>query len=347
MMLSAAAAPSPPLKWQIAGEFSCPTRADVERALSEGLGPPNATAALTLVVTSRGAGHFAIELRGSSTPLARDLLVDDSECGQLPQTIALLAQTWLRQGLVALEPTRPSKTPRPHPARASRDDTGPIDAGMDVSTSEVAATPPEEPPDSEPAPDAVAEPLPILAAPPPEASVQTAAPRSASAVQLLAWGGASVTPTGLPAASGGLRVSWSPTHSWFIGLQASIDSQREVSLSPGSVVFTSEALTLLGGLRLHGFERGGLDVVLGVGAERVAARTYGYSADSAATLYDAGGWLSLEWLQPVTTHIRLVAGAGLSARARTESFEISGLAAVIRYLPVSLRAHIGGGWDFF
>ena len=303
----------------------CAPAADVARALSPDvsrrvrLGVP-AAGALTLAISRRGDEvDVALGPAGAAPAMRRVLHPLPQDCAALPQAVALLAQSWLRQGLAAPVPPPPTAaSPRPPP---------PIRAPPRATP--LSPAPPPSPVSPSPSIDSKVPPPP--------------GPRAALELALgpqVDLGDASVV------ARGALRALGRVTPRLWVGGGFAMTTVRRVPVAGGSAQLFSARLALRARLALHA-SPSGLALEAGPALELVEAWTQRVPGGRHRRVLDPALDVGVLWHQALGRRAFVAVGLAAHLRAVRETFSIEGAGQVLARSPVALEPWAGAGWQFF
>jgi len=325
----------------------CAPAADVARALSPDvsrrvrLGVP-AAGALTLAISRRGDEvDVALGPAGAAPAMRRVLHPLPQDCAALPQAVALLAQSWLRQGLAApVPPPPPAASPRPPPPARAPPRAAPLSPAP-PGAAPLSSAPPGAAPLSSAPPGAAPPPSPSPSvdskAPPPPG------PRAALELALgpqVDLGDASVV------ARGALRALGRVTPRLWVGGGFAMTTVRRVPVAGGSAQLFSARLALRARLALHA-SPSGLALEAGPALELVEAWTQRVPGGRHRRVLDPALDVGVLWHQALGRRAFVAVGLAAHLRAVRETFSIEGAGQVLARSPVALEPWAGAGWQFF
>ncbi|MEK7703486.1 MAG: hypothetical protein AAB426_00895 [Myxococcota bacterium] len=309
---------------EMEGDIACPSRAVITQALMR-------STLATHVVFGQASGEAAhlrlrssrpddltveLSLGGGTSYFSRVLSARSDECEQLAVTAAQLVGAWLEE--VSWNATL--VTPRPSPP------TPPM--------------PPAATPDaSVPAP---------VSSPVPSASSPTIAPSRGSPLAAAL----SIGPTYEPQARRlGVHVSAAVaariTPNWSLGLDVGVDAPSRAEASPGHVTVSTLVSTAFVDRRVYRGSAATLDVLGGLGGERITAVGTGYTQDATVTRYGLAGLLLLRFSRPLFGGIRGMLCGGVHLRAPARDIGIVGLGTILPLSPARPWVGVGLLWDPF
>jgi hypothetical protein len=263
----------------------------------------------------------------------RTLGVHPADCPELPQTIALLVESWL-QHLPSLGDA---------PARAPAADEAP-EPGVR----------PARPPTATPGPAGV-EPRPVApskteasgdvasdGAPGPPAEVPV------DHLRVMLSGGLSFASTFEQRVFRGLaRVDGTLANRWGLALEGGLEPGLRVAAGPGTISVSAATLSLLGRVTVWPTAWGGVDLLAGAGVEYLVASSGGYAVNREVGLWNAGLWAAADGRVRIIGRLYATISVAVHGRLRREAFEIEGLGPVLLLSPLRLSAVAGLGMALF
>ncbi len=310
----------------------------------------------------------------------RRLTPTQADCPALPRSVALLVKSWLAMRLTSTEAAeaivkpaatpsapatvRPTSSPQiaskaagdsPSPSARSRaSGRSPVQSG---GASPVLSDEPAAPstklsePSADPEPSAEQPFLAELRAPPaPEffiaqPGVREPRPRSSQSFSAMLAGGGALGIGDSPVAMGMLTVELGFLEPWAIAIDAGAQTERRQTNGAAAVSVSLRWATL--SLRRAFLADGirGLHVSLGVQLAHLAARSDGFAVSKTLDLVVPTAAANVEWRQPISAGLFLLARLNIQARFQKQNFLID--SRVLVNVPEWGFGLTGGvGWNF-
>lgn len=311
------------LRVDVVGELRCPSEAQVTEALarrdlsgSEGTGR---RLSLRLRVVHEGLLKIMLLEEGVAL-MQRTLPMSRHPCHGLANTVALVAEAWLRQ-LPSSATRAPHQDSRSERARRSRT------AVTAMLPSPIAVRPVAEAPPL---------PAPITAATQPSSRSTTftwraRAPRRLVhlSVALAAGGfvGMVSDPTGGYIAAIGAELGLGERFA--LGVRALYQGAFSATSGPGVVTVQQLPVALFGRVALHRLDRPGISLDLGIIADLVSAKSTGFSTTRSVVLVEPGLFFGVSGEWTFRQRFFLFGRASASVLLRSVYFEITNLGAIV------------------
>ncbi|MBX5480717.1 MAG: hypothetical protein IRZ16_02540 [Myxococcaceae bacterium] len=144
--------------------------------------------------------------------------------------------------------------------------------------------------------------------------------------------------------AGGIQVETALGSRFFAGLQGRAETPRVHRRFPGKVQAELAALDAVVRYAFHAPGAHGFELCGGLGMQRIAASSSGYTVNRAVILFDPELTGSVQWRQEVMGGFFFTLFAGGELRLRTETLEIAPFGTVTTLPAAGVRAGIGVGW---
>jgi hypothetical protein len=321
-----------------AESISCPTDAQVRRALEQRLGPrrvlevPANKGEATVELSSPSPGKILITLLDPRGEPQAEKLIDvvAGECRDASQTVALLVETWLQSlPLVSGGPLVGVRSKTRHTLQSgtiARPDNG-VGRGQPIA-------PVKEGDSASPASVVEGE----------VASEPQRGGREFARIRLALLGGASLaTALDQPSWHGAANAEVALTRRVGAALRLGLEGAQKSSAGSGEVSARPSSAALLVRLCPYAGQSRELGVQAGAGVDLIATRGAGYAIDRAQTLLDAGLWAGVEWRQRLGRRVFAAFAVEGHLRLRKEAIGIESLGPVLTLSPARLSVLAGLG----